>query len=71
MIEPCTIKQLETAAATLRSLAVAAGWRLELARVNGAKMRQIWPLETEHRTAWTRYYAVDSRLHEALYARAS
>jgi hypothetical protein len=32
-------------------------------------MRVIRGLEHAHRAAWLRYYAVDSRLHEALHDR--
>jgi len=71
MTGPCSIEQLENSAAALRALAIAAGQRLEFARINGAKMRQIWSLEGEHRAAWHRYYAVDSRLHEAFGTRRS
>jgi len=71
MTEPCSIKQLENSVAALRVLAIAAGRRLELARINGAKMRQIWSLEGEHRAAWHRHYAVDIRLHEAFGTRRS
>jgi hypothetical protein len=71
MTEPCTAEQLQASCATLRALAIAAGRRLELARVEGAKMRQIWVLENESRAAWLRFYSVSNRadsarLHEAI-----
>jgi len=66
MIEPCTIEQLKASCISLRVSAVAAGRRFELAKVNGAKMPQLWVLQTEQLAAWGRYYAVDERLHREL-----
>jgi hypothetical protein len=69
MTEPCTIEQLEAACLTLRAEAIAVGRTIEAYKIEGKTMRVIRGLETAHRAAWLRYYAVDNRLHEALHDR--
>ena len=57
------IEILMSAATKLRAEAIAVGRTLEARKVEGAKMREIRGLETAHRAAWLRYYAVDCQLH--------
>ena len=65
MIEPCTIEQLEESRAKLRIEAIAVGRTLEARKADGSKMLTLRGLETAHRMAWSRFYAVDARLRRA------
>jgi hypothetical protein len=65
-VEPKPVSRIEILkahCASLRAHAIALGQDVECAKIEGKTIRIIRWLETAHRSAWQRYYAVDCRLH--------
>ncbi len=58
-VEPERI-QFETALSRLRAAAISIGQQIERAKVEGAKMRQIYAMEQMHRNAWRQVYEFEA-----------
>ncbi len=52
--------EFETIRSGLRDTAISIGQQIERAKVDGAKMRQIYAMEQMHRNAWRQVYEFEA-----------